>query len=154
VADVAIECVIFTGLPGAGKTTYYRRHFEATHRHVSKDHVPHQTARDQRRLVEQMLARGESVVVDNTHPAAADRAPVIAAARASGAAVTGYFFDVTPRQAVARNAQRSGRDKVPNVAIFTCAKRLEPPQRSEGYDRLFRVTIGEDREFRVEEVEG
>jgi len=91
-------------------------------------------------------------VVDNTHPTVAERAAVIAAARARGARVVGYFVDVTTRVAVARNAERTGREKVPNVAIFTIAKRLERPALAEGFDQLFRVEVTETREFRVSEV--
>ena len=75
-------------------------------------------------------------------------------ARAHGARVIGYFFDVTTRQAVARNAERTGRQKVPNVAIFTVAKRLEAPTLGEGFDQLFRVTLTEQRTFAVSEIAG
>jgi predicted kinase len=148
-----LECIILIGLPGAGKTTFYRRHFP-THTHVSKDLMPNASGRDarQRRLVDQALAAGQSVVVDNTHPTRAERAAIIEMARARGARIVGYFVDVTTRVAVARNAGRTGREKVPNVAIFTVAKRLERPAIGEGFDQLFRVEITEDRELRVTEV--
>jgi predicted kinase len=148
-----LECVILMGLPGAGKTTFCRRHFP-THTHVSKDLIPNASGRDarQRRLIDQALAAGQSVVVDNTHPTRAERASIIAVARARGARTIGYFVDVTTRVAVARNAGRSGREKVPNVAIFTVAKRLERPALDEGFDQLFRVEVTEDREFRVSEL--
>ncbi len=148
------ECVLLAGLPGGGKTTFYRRYFAATHRHLSKDLWPNATGREarQRRLLEEALAAGESVVVDNTNPAIADRAALIAIAHAAGARVVGYFFDLTTRQAVARNAGRAGREKVPNVAIFTCAKRLEPPTLAEGFDQLFRVVVNDDRTLTVTEI--
>ena len=60
----------------------------------------------QQRMIAEALARGESVVVDNTNPTAAERAAVIATARLHGASVVGYFFDVTTRESVARNAER------------------------------------------------
>ena len=149
-----LECVILIGLPGAGKTTFFRRHFASTHAHISKDLWPNASGRDarQRRLIDESLAAGQSVVVDNTNPTVAERAAVIAAARGRGAQVVGYFIDVTTRVAVARNAERSGRGKVPNVAIFTVAKRLERPSLAEGFDQLFRVEIAEDRGFRVTEL--
>lgn len=150
-----IECVLLVGLPGAGKTTFYRRYFAATHRHVSKDLWPHAKGREQRQrdAIDRALAEGRSVVVDNTNPSVAERAPLIALARAHGARLVCYFFDVTTREAVARNAERAGRARVPDVAIFTTAKRLEPPTLGEGFDKLFRVRIDADRAMRVTEIE-
>ena len=150
-----LECIILIGLPGAGKTSFYRRHFAATHTHISKDLWPNASGRDarQRRLIDEALAAGRSVAVDNTHPTVAERAPIIAAARARGAQVVGYFVDVTTRVAVARNAERAGRARVPTVAIFTVAKRLERPTLAEGFDQLFRVDVTEDRGFRVTEIQ-
>ena len=148
------ECVIFVGLPGAGKSTLFRERFATSHRHISKDLWPNSTARDarQRKLLEEALASGESVVIDNTNPTVAERARLIQIALEHRARVTGYFFDVTTRVAVARNAERTGRAKVPKVAIFTAAKRLVPPAYAEGYDALFRVTIAEDRSLLVIQV--
>jgi predicted kinase len=149
-----LECIILIGLPGAGKTTFYRRYFAATHLHVSKDLWPHASRRDARQLraIDDALAAGRPVVVDNTNPTAADRAPVIAAAHARGAQAIGYFFDVTSRVAIARNEERSGRAKVPKVAIFAVAKRLERPSMAEGFDQLFCVHIAADRSFHVVEA--
>ena len=151
--DVA-EIVILMGLPGAGKTTFYQSFFAASHAHISKDLWPNARERDQRqqRLLAEHLGAGRPVVVDNTNPTAKERAALIAAAQAHGARVVGYFFDITTRQAVARNAERTGRAKVPNVAIFTVAKRLEPPAIAEGFDQLFRVALTPDRGFTVEEI--
>jgi len=145
------ECVILVGLPGAGKTSFYEQNFAASHRHISKDLWPNVAGREarQRRELADALASGASVVVDNTNPSVADRAAIIAIAHASGARVIGYFFDVTTRQSIARNAERRDRKKVPNVAIFTVAKRLVPPTPAEGFDELFRVTLTPDRTFSV-----
>lgn len=146
-----LECVLLIGLPGAGKSTLYREKFASTHLHVSKDLWPSASRREERqqKLLDETLAAGRSVVVDNTNPSASERAPLIKIARARGAHVVGYFFDVSTRAAVARNANRTGREKVPNVAIFTVAKRLKPPSLEEGFDRLYRVQINEDRSLRV-----
>lgn len=67
-----IELVIFSGLQAAGKTTFFRERFAATHEHVSKDAWPNARKREarQRRLVEAHLRAGRSVVVDNTNPTA------------------------------------------------------------------------------------
>jgi predicted kinase len=140
-----MECVILIGLPAAGKTSFYRERFAGTHDHVSKD-LMRNTRRPQRRqehLVAESLAAGRSVVVDNTNPSAAVRAPLIALARAHGAEVTGYYFATEAGDALRRNRAREGRDRVPDVAIFTVRKRLEPPRLEEGFDRLFLVRLNE-----------
>ncbi len=138
------ECVILVGLPGAGKTTFYRDRFAATHAHVSKDLWPHVRDRNarQQRVVDELLAAGRSVVIDNTNAARRDRAPLIAIARARGARVVGYYLEVSTRTAVARNSARTGRAQVPPVAIFAAARRLEAPARDEGFDELHTVTEG------------
>jgi predicted kinase len=147
------ECVILIGLPGAGKTTFYWRHFASTHRLVSKDLWPNARHREtrQRQILGDALARGESVVVDNTNPSRQDREPLVAIAHAHHTRVVGYFFDVSTREAVARNAGRVGRKQVPDVAIFAAAKRLQPPALTEGFDQLYIVHSLPDHMFRIRE---
>lgn len=148
----SVECVILIGLPGAGKTTFFRERFAASHDHVSKDALRNnrRPSRRQDQLLDESLRRGRSVVVDNTNPTIAVRAPLVAAARRHGAEVVGYFFPVEARDALRRNRAREGRARVPDVAIFTTRKHLEPPTFDEGFDRLFVVTANEEsRSFEV-----
>lgn len=132
------ELIIFVGLQGAGKTTYYHERFAATHVHVSKDLM--RSAREkegrQRAQIEEALKEGRSVVVDNTNPTVYDRSSLIALGRAHGARVIAYYFEAPVRMAVARNQQREGKARVPNVAIFTTQKRLVPPSIEEGFDEV------------------
>jgi hypothetical protein len=67
--------------------------------------------------------------------------------------VIGYFLDISTRQAVARNEARTGRARVPKVAIFTAAKRLQPPVKNEGFDQLFTVRPAEGGGFLMTERE-
>ena len=140
-----MECVILVGLPASGKSTFFRRRFAGTHDHVSKDLMRHtrQPQRRQEQLIAESLAAGRSVVVDNTNPSASVRAPLIALARKHAAEVVGYFFVTEAPDALRRNRARSGRERVPDVAIFTVRKRLEPPAMSEGFDRIFEVRLNE-----------
>ena len=136
-----IEVAILVGLPGAGKTSFYRARLAGSHVHVSKDVLGHgkETGRRQLELVTQALRERRSVAVDNTNPRPEDRAPLIALARAAGARVVAYVLDTTPKESAARNRTRTGRERVPNVAVFVTAKRLQPPTAAEGFDAVYRV---------------
>jgi len=140
------------GLPAAGKSTFYRDRLASTHAHVSKD-LLRNNAKPQRRMEElssDFLRQGRSVVVDNTNVSAAVRAPIIALAKQYGAEVVGYYFPTEAADALRRNRARTGRDRVPAVAVFATRKRLEPPLMSEGFDRLYTVRLIEaEREFEV-----
>lgn len=144
----APECVILIGLPGAGKSTFYRARLPA-HVHVSKDEFPNVRNKQARQdaALHAALAAGRDVVVDNTNVSLAERASVIAIARAHGARVVGYYVEAATREAIARNEKREGRAKVPKVAIFTCAKRLVPPSLAEGFDELHTVRAVEGGGF-------
>ena len=151
---MAAECVVFVGLPASGKTTFFQRRFAATHVHVSKDLWSKSVDKNARqaRELRAALAAGRPVVVDNTSPAPADRAAVIAAARQYGARVIGFYFAAPTREAIGRNRGRQGAARVPDVAIFTTAKRMVVPDKAEGFDELYRVTILPDGEYEVTEM--
>jgi predicted kinase len=150
-----MELVILIGLPAAGKSTFYRERFAATHAHVSKDKMPRSARKEerQRREILEALAAGRSIIVDNVNAAAVDRSWLIAQAHARGARVIAYFFDATPKECLLRNQGRQGRERVPPPAIFSAAKRLERPSRNEGFDELFRVRVRQHNEERGFEVE-
>lgn len=138
--------MILIGLPASGKTTFYRERLAETHELVSKDAMRHnrQPQRRQEGLIDQALAAGRSVAVDNTNPTVADRAAIISIARRHGAEVAGYFFPTEAADALRRNRAREGRQRVPAVAIFATRKRLERPTYAEGFDRLYMVVMNEE----------
>jgi predicted kinase len=146
-----LECVILVGLQAAGKSTLYVRQFAQTHERISMDlhpNAPKKAIRIEAQLRD-LLQQGRSVVVDNTNPTIAARAPLIRIARELGAEVVGYYVEATTREAVARNSKREGRARVPNVGIFTTAKRLQAPTLDEGFDRLYRARMQQDGSFDV-----
>jgi len=145
-----MELIIFVGLPAAGKSTYYRQRFTATHTLVSKDLLPPRNK--QRRQIADIttaLAAGHSVVVDNTNPTAADRVALITLGRVYGATISGYHFRSTVAASLARNRGRIGTARVPDIAIYTSAKHLAPPTYAEGFDHLYEVAIAEGGGFTV-----
>lgn len=140
------ELVIFVGLEGAGKTTFYRTHFATTHDLVSKDRFRNncRPARRQLQLIEEALQAGKSVVVDNTNPTAQERAELIAVGRSLGTRVVGYYFESHLEECLERHRQRAGKDRVPDVALYATRKKLERPSLAEGFDQLFYVrALGE-----------
>lgn len=145
------ECVVLIGLQAAGKTTFYRQRFAATHEHVSKDNFRHARDRDarQNRLIEDALSAGRSVVVDNTNATPSERRGAIALAHALGARAVAYFFEPSTRSSLGRNRGREGKERVPDVAIFATAKRLVPPTLEEGFDQMFVVRVTDQGEFQV-----
>lgn len=132
------ELIIFVGLQASGKSTYYHAHLAATHVHVSKDLMKNARNRDAKQIemIEEALAQGRSVVVDNTNPTPAIRAPLIASGKRHGARVVAYYFETTVKDAVARNRQREGKARVPDVALFVSAKKMVPPGVAEGFDEI------------------
>jgi len=136
--DSRTELVIFVGLPGAGKSTYYAAHFAETHVQISKDLMPNARRRDEGQMlaVDKALAAGQNVVIDNTNPSREIRAPLIAAGKRHNARIVGYYFECSVRAAIMRNRQRQGKGRVPDVAIFTTQKKLQPPVAEEGFDEV------------------
>jgi predicted kinase len=136
-----VDLVVLSGLQGAGKSTFFDARFAATHAHVSQDRFPN--ARDpavrRRALVAEAAQAGRSAVVDDTNVSRERRAALVALARELGMRPVLYWFPPDVRGSVARNAARTGRARVPNVAIFAARKRLEPPDRSEGFAAAFEV---------------
>jgi predicted kinase len=105
---------------------------------VSKDHWPrarHREAR-QRRAVQDALAAGRGVVVDNTNASPHDRAALIAIARTHSAEVRAVYLDVPLEVCLERNAGRVGRARVPVIGVLATQNRLAPPTLDEGFDRV------------------
>ncbi len=138
-----LELVVFVGLQGAGKSTWYRQHYAATHAHVSKDLMRsnRNKERRQRELIEGALREGISVVVDNTNPSPEVRAPLVELGRAHGARLVAIHFDVPLAVCEERNRRREGRARVPDVAFHATLAKLAPPTREEGFDEVAVVRI-------------
>jgi predicted kinase len=150
-ASATPEVVVLVGLPGAGKSTFYRQRFADSHALVSKDLLPGgaRPARRQGELIAAALRSGRSVVVDNTNATRAERVAIAQQARRLGARVRVYFFDCPTGDCLARNAAREGRARIPPIGIFAIAKRLQHPTADEGFDQMFVVAPGPALTFDV-----
>lgn len=142
-----MEAVVFIGIQASGKTSFFMERFAKTHIRVNLDML--NTRRKEALLLDACIEMPHSFVVDNTNPTMLDRRPYIEKAKANGLSVVGYYFNSSIKPAIARNGQRSGKEKIPDVGIRATHAKMELPNASEGFDSLFYVSIGEDGKFIV-----
>jgi len=147
-----MEAVLFVGIQGSGKTTFYKERFFETHVRISRDMLG--TRRKQDLLLSACLAAKQSFVVDDTNATKARRAEVIAPARAAGFRVVAYYSRTSLGDALRRNRQRPPERIVPPAGVGGTFKRLEPPSRAEGFDELRVVEIAPEGGFRVADWPG
>jgi predicted kinase len=100
--------------------------------------------------VKACLAAQQGFVVDNTNPTVGDRQRYIGPARAAGFRVIAYFFEIVLADAIRRNNQRAGKQKIPVAAIAGTQRKMRAPGLEEGYDAVYRVRIGAEGGFVVE----
>lgn len=100
--------------------------------------------------MELCLATDQRFVIDNTNPSRLDRSKYIEPAKASRFSVIGYYFQSKVEDCLRRNADRPEIERVPDVAIFSAAKKLELPSLNEGFEQLYYVRL-ENGQFVVEE---
>jgi len=144
----AVEAVVFVGLQGAGKSTFYKERFFATHVRVNLDML--KTRHREKRLVQACVETGQPFAVDNTNPTRAERAVYVRAAKEAGFRVVGFYFQSRVEDCKRRNGQRPPDQQVPLKGILGTAGRMELPARDEGFDALYYVRI-DDGSFVVEE---
>jgi predicted kinase len=89
-------------------------------------------------------------VVDATNPTPADRRRYVEPAREAGFKVVGYLVEVADAEALARNAGREGRRRVPVAAVVGTGRRLLRPTPEEGFDELWHATAATDGGWRIE----
>ena len=142
-----MEAVIFVGVQGSGKSTFYRERFFDTHVRINLDML--RTRHREQLLLAACLAAKQPFVIDNTNLLSADRARYVGLARDAGFRVVAYFFDTTLRNAMQRNNQRAGRQKIPIPAIADAFRKLQIPRPEEGFDDIWSVAIAPEGGFVV-----
>jgi predicted kinase len=149
-ASEMMEAVIFVGVQGSGKSTFYRARFFDTHVRINLDML--RTRHREQLLLAACLAGKQAFVIDNTNPLPSDRARYIGPAREAGFRVIAYFFETSLADAIRRNKERAEKQRVPVPAIAGTLRKLMPPAMEEGFDQVYRVTIARDGGFGVSEA--
>jgi predicted kinase len=142
-----MEAVIFVGVQGSGKTSFYRERFFDTHVRISLDML--RTRHREQLLLAACLQGRQPFVIDNTNPLASDRVRYIAPARAAGFRIVIYFFETSLRDAIRRNNQRRGTQKIPVPGVAATFRKLQVPTQEEGVDALYTVTVSPENRFGV-----
>ena len=124
---MALTAVIFCGVQGAGKSAFFARQFARTHVRLNLNMLRTRHREDVQ--LHACLAVQQAFVVDNTNPLPGQRRRYAALAHAAGFEVEGYYFDVSVEEALRRNATRTGREQVPEVAIRGTAAKLVVPSK-------------------------
>jgi predicted kinase len=146
---MSLELIILIGVQASGKSSFYHRRFSESHDLISKDRMKNSRnkAKRQEMLLEQSLASGRSVVLDNTNPTRHDRMSIIQIGKKYTAKVIAYYFPPNMPTNLCRNRKRIGRERVPDIAIYSTAKKLQAPSYLEGFDEIWSVGLGTDEVF-------
>jgi len=144
-----VEAVIFVGIQASGKSSFYRERFFYSHLRINLDML--RTRYRERILLRACLEAKQPFVVDNTNPSIEERARYIEIARSGGFRLVGYYFRSSPKEALTRNARRTGKARIPEKGILGTHKRLRVPRLEEGFDELYYVRIDGTGHFVVEE---
>jgi predicted kinase len=145
---VLLEAIIFTGIQGSGKSTFYQQRFFHTHLRINLDML--RTRRREDILINACIRAGQRFVVDNTNPTRESRQKYIAAGKTAGFRLVSYYFIPDLEAAIRWNAERTGRQRVPDKAIHATLRKLEVPSYNEGFDEVYTVRVDQQGIFQID----
>src|SRR5262245_19176716 len=85
-----MEAIIFIGVPGSGKSSYFKERLFHSHVRISLDLL--KTRHREQRLLDLCLSTQQPFVIDNTSPTKRERSRYIEAAKAKRFQIKGYYF--------------------------------------------------------------
>ncbi|CAF3894858.1 unnamed protein product [Rotaria sordida] len=137
------EVVILQGPPASGKSTFSRRYFQPyNYEIINRDKL--QTPAKCLKAAKEALDSGQSVVIDNTNPAAASRSEYIALAKSHKIPCRCFVLN-TPIELChhlnyVRVHQTSGEvRRIPDVGYNVYKKNYEAPKANEGLAEIINI---------------
>lgn len=140
--------VIFIGLQASGKSSFFLEQFYKTHIRLNLDMLKKRNR--ERILFEACLESKQPFVIDNTNPTMSERIKYIEPMKKHHFQVIGYYFQSELSACMERNSLRKGKEQIPLVGLKSTYSKLEKPKYSEGFDKLYYVSI-ENEKFVIEE---
>ncbi len=137
-----MQGIIFIGLQGSGKSTFYKERFFNSHMRISLDLL--NTRNKERQFLEKCLDLQQRVVIDNTNPTKEERLKYLEKFKERKYETIAYYFQSKLEDCKERNQIRTGKERVPEAGILATYKRLELPGMDEGFDKIFYVEIKEN----------
>ncbi len=144
-----MEAIIFIGIQGAGKSTFYRERLLNTHMRINLDML--KTRHREQIFLKACLEAKQSFVIDNTNPTPQERSRYILPAKENRFRVLAYYFDSHLEECKQRNNQRIGKEIIPLVGILSTYKRLVLPTWEEGFDAIYLIKTVKNYSFIVKE---
>ena len=126
--------IVFVGMPGAGKTTFFKTHLEP----VGYTHINQDTLKSRAAILsaaKRAMDQGKDVVIDSTNPALEGRVEFYEMALTRDYDITVLYF---VRDGTGWNALR-GENKVPIIAYHMYFKKLEPPTEENTPGNIFYI---------------
>jgi predicted kinase len=146
-----MEAVIFCGVQGSGKSTFYTDRLADSHVRINLDML--RSRRREQILLRACIEAKQPFVVDNTNPTIKSRRRYIVPARIAGFSLVSFYFHILLGDAIARNRARPPREQLRPGAIVGTYRRLQPPSKQEGYARIYLVGSDDGSGFTVTEID-
>jgi predicted kinase len=138
-----MQLILFIGIPGSGKSTFYKERFFNSHTRISLDLL--NTRNKEQRFLDLAFSLQQRIVIDNTNVLKEERAKYIIQARLNRYDVIGYYFECNLTDCLHRNENRVGNDKIEKAGVIAKFKQLQPPSLDEDLDALYFVKIEQDQ---------
>jgi predicted kinase len=138
-----MQLILFVGIPGSGKSTFYKERFFNSHMRVSLDLL--NTRNKEQRFLDLAFSLQQRLVIDNTNVLKEERRRYITQAKKNRYEVIGYHFESILPDCIRRNENRIGKDKIERVGVMAKFKQFLSPSLDEGFDMLYFVKIEGDQ---------